>query len=92
MDMMNVKRAMEMYQTLTKDEQGAFLVLITTVNEVIAKQQAAAPTKPTPPRGRYACPVCHKVLPTKRGRGIHLAHHAEDEAKRPERAPSKESK
>jgi hypothetical protein len=35
------------------------------------------------PRGRYKCSLCDKVLPTKRGRGIHEKMHERQTAPEP---------
>jgi hypothetical protein len=35
------------------------------------------------PRGRYKCSLCEKVLPTKRGRGIHMKMHDKQTAPTP---------
>lgn len=81
-DMMKVKTVLEAYNRLNVDEQGAFLVLVTTLNELqvanklppksVASSELTAKVVHKPdPRGKYSCPICKKVLPTKRGRSIH---------------------
>lgn len=90
MDMMKVKKVLEEFNKLAHDEQQAFFAIVATLNEMKAKTDAQQPkpqTKPDP-RGRYKCSLCEKVLPTKRGRSIHMKMHDKQTAP----ATAKESK
>lgn len=74
-----VREAARTMLTLNAGETEALFNLVASVNETrdTPKRTAGtpkpeAPTRPDP-RGRYKCSLCDKVLPTKRGRGIHEA-------------------
>lgn len=89
LDGMKVKKVVDEFAKLTHDEQQVFFAIVALLNEMKAKTDAQQDSARADPRGRYSCPVCHKVLPTKRGRSIHLSHHAAIE--RSGRVPPKET-
>ena len=67
-----VREAARTILTLNAGETEALFNLVASVNETRDTPKPEAPTRPDP-RGRYKCSLCDKVLPTKRGRGIHEA-------------------
>lgn len=68
-----VREAARVMLTLNAGETEALFNLVASVNETRDKAPAAGTTTRHDPRGRYKCSLCDKVLPTKRGRGIHEA-------------------
>jgi hypothetical protein len=47
---------------------------------VITAEPVKSERRGPDPRGRYKCSVCDKILPTKRGRGIHEKRHKKNPA------------
>ena len=61
-----LKNAIAAWKKMTAEEREIFELFV-------AKESAdeATAARGHDPRGRYTCYKCHKVLPTRRGRGIH---------------------
>ena len=89
-DLDKVKAAAEALGKLNKVEMDLLKAFVQMSWGTGAAKNVAAlsgePTEPDTrtrgpdPRGRYRCRYCEKVLPTKRGRGIHEAAHERNTA------------
>jgi hypothetical protein len=61
-----LKKAIEAWKKMTAEEREIFALFLDKESDEEAK-----PARGHDARGRYSCGKCRKVLPTKRGRGIH---------------------
>ena len=86
-DLVKVKEASEALSKLNRTEVEflkTYLVMTRGAKgaKVLAgiEPEAEKPERGPDPRGRFKCALCGKVLPTKRGRGIHMKMHDKETA------------